>query len=290
MSVIRPHFLLCLLPVLAGAQEPSGLEQVKQDLKTLPTVRKESERPDLRLPSIAAPSPATDLPAPRPPTARPGAASGEAKPDKGTGNWLVDAMMNGASRPTTGSDRKATKARDDAHPLGAENEENERDPNQNPDRDRNAEREPLLGSRARESALAAENPLAPFMADWISKRDHPLLLPKNSAGQGFGSETSGLSGSPDQPVTIVFGGIGGRPDPVAGPAPLQPAENPFLQALQSPPVPPPAVAPTLTFPEAADRTPVLTSPPPARDARPPPPIDLSKPSQDTKYFPQLKRF
>ncbi len=286
MSGIRPHFLLILLPVLAGAQEPSGLEKAKQDLKTLPSVRQESERANLRLPTIAAPSTSADAPAPRSPALRSGAKSEETQKDKGTGNWLVDAMMKGESRSTTNRGRKAMNERDDANPLDSETA----DPDRDPDRDQNAEREPLLESRARESALAAENPLAPFMADWISQRDHALLLPKNSPDLGLGAETPTLPGGPNQPVMIDFGGLGGRSDPRVGPSPMQPAENPFLQALQSPAIPPPVVTTNPTVPGVGDRSPALAPPAPARDARPPPPIDLSKPSQDTKYFPQLKRF
>jgi len=286
MSVIRPHLLLCLLPLLAGAQEPGGLEQAKQDLKTLPAVRRESERAELRLPSIAAPGPAVDLPAPRPPAVRSGAQPDDSQQGKGTGNWLVDAMMKDDSRPTAGSGRKAARARDDAHSPETETAGRDRDPGRDP----NADREPLLGSRAREAAQAAGNPLAPFMADWISKRDQTLLLPKMSAGQGPGTETTGLPGNPDQPFTITFGGTGGRPDPGADPAPIQAPGNPFLQALRPLPSPPPDVESPRTVPEAGDRSPTLTPATPAREAKPPPPIDLSKPPEDKKYFPQLKRF
>ncbi len=288
MFGIRPHFLILLLPVLAGAQEPSGLEKAKQDLKTLPSVRKESDRPAISLPNIAAPSPAADLPAPMPSPARSRANTDEAKSGKGTDNWLVDAMMKDDSRQSD-TGRKGPKTRDEAHPLDSEATRTDRDSESGPTTARNS----ALDERERASDLAiakVENPLTPFMADWISKRDHALLLPKGTPESGFGSEAGGIVGGPDHPVTIDFRGIDGRLDPVTGPAGRQPADNPFLQALPAPAVPPPPVAPVSTLPAPGDRVPTLLPPEPVRDTRSTPPIDLSKPSQDNKYFPQLKRF
>lgn len=286
----RPLLALLLLPVLAGAQEPGGLEKAKQDLKALPSIRKESDRPALNLPNIAAPSPAADLPVQMPSSTRSRATAEEAKNGKGTDNWLVDAMMKGDSRQT-GPGRRGAKARDEAHPLDADSESSGAD--RESSREATAAKEPALNERARASELdfaKVENPLTPFMADWISKRDHALLLPKGTPDIGLGPETPGLAGGPDQAATITFRGIDGRPNPLAAPEARQPVDNPFLQALQTPAVTPPPAPPTATLPGVGDRVPALLPPEPARDTRSPPPIDLSKPSTDSKYFPQLKRF
>lgn len=288
--MVGPRLLLAILliPVLAGAQEPSGLEKAKQDLKTLPSVRKESDRPAISLPNIAAPSPATDLPAPMPSSNRSRATTEEAKGGKGTDNWLVDAMMKDDSRQT-GTDRRGTKARAEAHPLDSETTGTDRDS----DREPTAAKESAQDDRERASDLAlekVENPLTPFMADWISKRDHALLLPKGTPEPGFATEAPSLVGGPDQAAAITFRGVDGRLDPMTGPVARPPVENPFLQALQAPAIPPPAVAPVPTLPGTGDRAPALMPPEPVRDNRSLPPIDLSKPAQDNKYFPQLKRF
>jgi len=290
MSGFRSILPLILLPVLAGAQEPSGLEKAKQDLKTLPSIRKESDRPALNLPNIAAPSPAADLSAPMPSPSRSRANADEAKSGKGTDNWLVDAMMKEDSRQA-GTGRKGAKMRDEAHPLDADSETDGTD--RNSGREPTAAKNAELDERARASDLEfakVESPLTPFMADWISKRDHALLLPKGTSEVGFVPETPGLVGGPDRAVAITFRGIDGRLDPVAAPEVRQPGENPFLQALQAPPVTPPPAAPAPTLPGVGDLAPALMPPEPARDPRSPPPIDFSKPSQDNKYFPQLKRF
>lgn len=285
MLGFRPLCLVLLVPVLAGAQEPSGLEKAKQDLKTLPAVRKESERAEIRLPSVAAPSPATDLPAPRAPVQRSGASTENAQSGE-TGNWLVDAMMKDEGRPTRGN-RRGTNARDGSQPSDTDSINTV----QNPNLGQGAQREPALATRERAAALEAGNPLTPFMAGWISQRDQALLLPKDAANSGFGVETSRASGGPDQALTITFRGVESRNDQAAGRATAQrAADNPFLEALQTPAGPAPAASPTPTLPTFGNLAPALTPPEPARETRPPPPIDLSKPSQDSKYFPQLKRF
>ncbi|MBX3749113.1 MAG: hypothetical protein KF897_03405 [Opitutaceae bacterium] len=285
MVRIRLHFLVILLPVLAGAQEPTGLEKAKQELKTLPAVRKESDRNPISLPNLAGPTPAADLPAPLPPTRHPGSDLDEAKKGKSSENWLVDAMMKGEDRRRSGTGRSDAGARAEGGLLDPEGERRERDPQ----RDLARDKDPLHAGRDGESPLAVVNPLEPFMTDWISRRDHALLLPKPAPGQGIGPETPAPLGGPDGSVTITFRGIDGRPDPI-GAAPRPAAENPFLQALQAPAVPPPAMAPQPPPPAPAERGPALLPPDNARETRPPPPIDLAKPPDDRKYFPQLKRF
>ena len=42
------------------------------------------------------------------------------------------------------------------------------------------------------------------MTDWISRRDHALLLPKPAPGQGIGPETPAPLGGPDGSVTMKF--------------------------------------------------------------------------------------
>jgi len=286
MPGLRPLFLLFLLPAVAAAQEPSGLEQAKQDLKVLPTLRKESERPELRLPDLAAPTPAMDLPAPLTPAGRPAAGLDEDNKQKSSRNWLVDAVMKGDDRRTDRTGRSDKGQRDEAEALDGNGGLLERDPH----RELAREKEPLHAARDGESTLAAVNPLEPFMADWISKRDHAVLLPAIPPSQGLGGTHTPPGGGPDQAVTIIFRGIDGRADPIGGPLPQRAAPNPFLEALQAPSIPPPAAAPPPPLPGEGDRAPLLRPPETTRETRSQPPLDLSKPPDDKKYFPQLKRF
>lgn len=285
-GLVQRHLLpLLLLPLLAGAQEPSGLEKAKQEIKTLPAVRSESERTGVRLPSFTAPSPATEAVTPSPGAPQSaGSTTAEADKTKASGNWLVDAMMKEEARAAS---RKSGKGRDE---LTATDRTEGRDPLADPSR-RTETAPSAPDARDRATALAVDNPLAPFMADWISKRDQDLLLPKTMPGLGDPREGLGTPVGPTgDAATITFRGLEARPDPATGPA-LRPApENPFLQAVLAPEKPAPAAAPTPAPANPIGSNPALTPPEPARDSRTPPPIDLSKPSQDAKYFPQLKRF
>lgn len=274
---------LLLLPMLAGAQEPSGLEKAKQDLKTLPAMRNESERTGLRLPSIATPGPVNDVATPPPVSRHTGGAAAETEKAKASGNWLVDAMMKEEART---SGRKAGRDGDD---RAGTDRDDVKDPLTDTRRTAEADRG-ALGTRDRDTALVVDNPLAPFMADWISKRDQALLLPKAVPSLGDPREGLGAQAGPvGEPTTITFPGLEARPDAATGAALRPTPENPFLQAVLPPEKPAPAAAPApAPSPIGNDRT--LAPPEPARESRPPPPIDLSKPSQDAKYFPQLKRF
>lgn len=275
---------LLLLPMLAGAQEPSGLEKAKQDLKTLPAVRSESERTGMRLPNIANSGSASDATTPPPDSPHAAGAATEAPKAKASGNWLVDAMMKEEARTSgrkagrDGDDRAGTDRNDANDPLA--------------DTRRTAEAERgAPGARDRDTALVVDNPLAPFMADWISKRDQALLLPKAVPGLGDPREGLGAPVGPvGDPTTITFRGLEARPETATGAALRPTPENPFLQAVLAPEKPGPAAAPAPAPANPIASNPALTPPEPARDSRPPPPIDLSKPSQDAKYFPQLKRF
>jgi len=275
MSGTRLHFLLFLLPALAVAQEPSGLEKARQDIKSLPAVRQESERAEVRLPNITAPGPDTAaVPPPAAPAARRESATTPAKAET-SGNWLVDAMMKEEAKSAKAAGLTADRRRDDPLAKGEDAAAGD-----GVDR----------GLRSAESPLSVTNPLEPFMTEWISQRDRALLLPKSTSGSGRSGGGFAPAPALGDAVTITFRSVDPRSEAAAAPANAAPNENPFLQALLPPPgrsIEPPA--PPANPPPAAGN-PALGAPEPARDTRPPPPIDLSKPSDDKKYFPQLKRF
>jgi len=294
MTRICILFLSLTLPFLAAAAEPGTIEQVKKDLSTLPATKADLEQSRLKMPSIAAPDTSAGTLTVLPPTASPRQAGQEKEKDSNSGNWLVDAMMKETDRKSAGrndrnrlsdDDREAADAwfvpgkdrdKDSFLKTAAEGTPEERDPSK--------------------LAATVDNPLMPFMTDWISKRDQALLLPKSAAIPGFDGNASFLPSGPAGATTsgLIQGDFGIRPDNVVAPV-QRPENNPFLENLV------PANVPgreSITFtlpnppPNAAERSLQFLPPPenPNEGKRPPAPIDLSKPAQDTKYFPQLKRF
>lgn len=294
MNPIRSLFLCLTLPFLAAAQEATTIDQVKRDLKTLPVTKADLEQSRLELPSIAAPATAADTLTAFPPPPAMGRATAEKAEETQTGNWLVDAMRKEADRKSTGRDDRKRLRDDDRAPTDTW-------PQPGSDRDKDsflrtaaqgapAERDPTT------LTTTVDNPLMPFMTDWISKRDQALLLPKSASLPGFDGNASFLPSGPAGETSpgLIQGDFGIRPDHAV--APVRSAENnPFLEHL------PPALGPGREStsvalpnpaPNPAERSLQFLPPPdnPNEAKRPPAPIDLSKPAQDTKYFPQLKRF
>jgi hypothetical protein len=144
------------------------------------------------------------------------------------------------------------------------------------------------------------NPLSAYMSDWISAPDRAMLLPKpNSGGR--------LAG----PTALDNNSLGFVPSPAvnrdsgAGFDALKSTEaNPYLTALERTASPAPASPPAynpIAPPTPADVSPRDIPSPALPDVAPPPPAPaprspavappaFTKPDDDTKYFPQLKRF
>ena len=137
------------------------------------------------------------------------------------------------------------------------------------------------------------NPLAPFMAQWMSPKDYALLKP---------GMTDSLTSSTTAWAEVTLPGaltaatmdinrkgnalttLPGRnlsPVGVFSPA----ADNPFIQFVVSPALPAKVTAPAPpVVPASAATAPV--EPPPEKPKAP----AIAKPSDDAKYFKQLKRF
>jgi hypothetical protein len=223
-----------------------------------------------------------------------GRAGEEKAADSNTGNWLVDAMQMETVRKSGGRDFRKRLRDDESDPAQAWPK-----PGKGRDKDTFLQTAAQGAPEERDPTkltATVDNPLTPFMTDWISKRDQALLMPKPASLPGFDGNPSFLPSGPagSTPPGLIQGNFGIRPDNAIAPR-QGPENNPFLDSLAPAKVPGrDSSSVTLPNPPAkvAERT-LQFLPPfenPNEAKRPPAPIDLSKPAQDTKYFPQLKRF
>jgi hypothetical protein len=298
MAMRAKGALLILLAAVARAGDPPAPDPITTAKKDFATIKSLSSPADPAsvLPSMdlkdLGPSPGAhvDSPAPLPdteavldPTKK--------KEKEGTGNWLVDAMDKKSDRPTT------SRGRDDGLKS---------DPDLLRDADRSgapAERDPQASAEAgekgdRAAAAPAINPLDSFMAGWISAHDHDLLLPVAKSG---GAQAPDAGTAQAESVAGLDPGPGGISDSLL-PSPegarwadSRPDSNPFIAALDFDPAPPIRL---LAAPDASGFAPTGlqnggsgpgVDPRPADASRTFIP-DFAQPSDDDKYFRQMKKF
>lgn len=201
---------------------------------------------------------------------------GAGRAPAGSGNWLVDAMERkpGRSAPTPAGDPPnpggldLLKAMDGVRAgegAAAQGDANGR-------------------SGAQAAPDSVVNPLDAFMDGWISARDKGLLLPDRRAPPFLGGIESA---APDEPVAGAFprlGFVAGARD-TSNPYVADP--NPALEPLAAREVPTfsPAVAPDL----AGGILPSGPATKPFEIPRLDMP-DFTQPTDDDKYFRQMKRF
>jgi hypothetical protein len=227
----------------------------------------------------------------------------KAKKAKESANWLIDAMEKKPADQNRTRDAKSGRDRDsvgDADSLNTEKatESGSLDLVQMQTRQESAAR---AEKDRMETAQApnAINPLARYMNDWMTRQDYSLLQPvaANTDGPGAGNGISGSAGA----VANSVGAPGGL-DAIFGSGPVDkspiaaaPRENPFLQALSLPSLPPassfapppsplPSLAPMNSTPAYAPM------PPPEQPAQRNSVPDFAKPADNDKYFKPLKRF
>lgn len=310
MGIRRQCSLVFLAAGIALAEErkaapvPGGetsIDAARQDFDAVKALRQPGGQPKGDLPRIVLP----DLPAnEREPTvwrAEKKTKMGELEERKKK-NWLVDAMEKSADSNSHKQSKDRNKS-EEPNPFLLAIEENRAEgassivPPNEPGTERKSEK-----TEAREPRPAARNPLAGFMAGWMTPQDYALLQPKGetpaakdalptthsgglTASAGFLGESLG-AGAIDG-ATALTPASGGRRDFTA-----TPKENPYLQTVL--PEPSPAVlvqppAPTVLNPASAPRvqTPPASIPEaPQRSTRP----DFAQPRTDDKYFKPLKRF
>ncbi len=239
----------------------------------------------------------------------PGGAKKKLETGEKSKNWLVEAMEKDRKLDATGApkdDRRWTETESErsltrrdqlrAHQLGGD------ETVASAERSADSTRTEAGQDRAQSATPpAAANPLAGFLAGWMTPNDFALLQSSQKAGTTSDGVTSAgptaRGPTPELSTNMPTGGIGDfgavfgsgvRAVPAAAPR-----ENPYLESLM------PATPPPITVLPAAVSMPVST---PARlpdFAAGPPPVfeaprskvpDFAKPPTDDTYFKQLKRF
>ncbi len=214
------------------------------------------------------------------------------KAKEGTGNWLVDAMdkKSDKSQSSQGKDDATRGDRDATRDIDRLDLQDDRDTTASADaRDK---------ASSKELAESVYNPLDSFMGGWISARDHDLLLggtKADAAGEHASARADTLPGMDLGSAEGVADAV--LPSPEAGWGGLKVDANPYLAAIDIEPEP---VAKTFTLPEIPGFSTGLIGAPQGMTTSglDPAQIDLSRsfipdfaqPSDDDKYFKQLKRF
>jgi hypothetical protein len=212
-----------------------------------------------------------------------------AKKKAGTGNWLVDAMDKNTSSQASRSKEKDDVLKGDPDLIRAD------------EKGVRLEKDPLAIDDARDREPPKEkeavyNPMDSFMSGWVSARDHDLLLP-SSKGDGIAGADAdkrdllpGLEVGPSQPSADFTLPQVDAGDPRA-------AANPYVAIMDSLPAP----AKSFTLPEPSLFAPaelqdaphgVATSGVDAGPVDAPRSFipDFAQPSDDDKYFKELKKF
>jgi hypothetical protein len=192
----------------------------------------------------------------------------------GTGNWLVDAMMDTkAEREALGLSPKSGKVDLKAVADAAAAK---------------APEEPLQKLRTE----AAYNPIDAFMAGWVSARDRDLLVPAKGAEQAKVAGTAAepvLPGGNDLTASLLAAQDSGAA------ADARPAGNPYLELFTASQPATVHLAPVQELPDFASpaakatQTGLIPDPRPADASRSLIP-DFAQPDDDDKYFKQMKRF
>jgi len=201
-------------------------------------------------------------------------------------NWLVDGVMKKPEQGPRGISPPGQERSLDQETRDGESKSDEvRSDGGKPDR---SERDKPPGPEL--------NPLTRYMAGWMTTQDYALLRP------GLSGEVASDVTSRGDPSLMAFGAGSagdGAKDSLLGistsqgspPAAMSaPRENPFLQAFVLPPQPTSAFTPPSAAESSAAaqrRLVAPAEPPPSEKPKVP---EIAKPSDDTKYFKQLKRF
>jgi len=119
------------------------------------------------------------------------------------------------------------------------------------------------------------NPLSSYLTTWMTPRDIELLKAKDEAANSSGLAAAAIAG---QPSTVLNADPQGqRPNPYVNSTPQG-----STAGIKTPPTAPAPKPPASLVPEVKnDGAPVKT---------PGPPADVRKAQEESKYFPQLKRF
>lgn len=289
--------LLAATMVVSAAQaqekEPAMKDAVRRDLEEIKAAGVQAGRERLNLPAIAGPESQPAIVAPRPRVA-----SGQARDRQETTseNWLLQAMNPDGER--TAEEEKLLILTGEKTETEIMLEKRFRLPGEKLSQPAAMDTKGRTGvAKAVEAPTAFENPLTAFMGDWISPRDHELLIPKATASAAAGPGFSQMLAAPGLELTAAKGP--GRastenivPNRFSDNSPANPYLPPDLPSLSATrgqvafmPEVPPAGPPVDFSPPPTRKNEVPTAP-----IRPAPPKEISTPADDAKYFPQLRRF
>lgn len=273
-----------------GPAQPSedSISAAKRDFAGIKAARDGLDQPAAKLPSLSTPDFSSGSAAPRPLTS--GTTAADALVAKKSANWLVDAMMK--------PDQKESHDLQSKTPGGTKSERNELAGNGSSgatDSRLSADKNAELPSAERRVGPEF-NPLTRYMSGWMTSQDYALLKPGLDGATSASLSSRGDPSLPSRSANAAsLGDAGSALDLSAGnkAAPFalpKPAENPFLQSLNSGgaftanPIPPQAVSIPGSSANASSAAPVEIPPPKSRIP------DFAKPATDEKYFKQLKRF
>jgi hypothetical protein len=284
----------------ASEAAPDSISSAKKDLAAVKALGTPAESPVASLPSVdmkaVGPGPGgvrIDAPAPLPADDEATADPSKRKEKGATGNWLVDAMDKKTDKERSASGRDALSKVD--RDLALRNGE------------RAATREELESPGAPESAgragpkesnASVYNPLDAFMAGWVSARDRELLLPARGDGAAGGEFARARPGSPQDggPALGDFTIEGLLSTGELGIAAEARAEsNPYLSSADLAEAPSPRMfsgpeASGPVGPEGRAAPAWFGSEAGALDAPRTFVPDFAHPSDDDKYFKQMKKF
>ncbi len=266
---IRGLLLVVLTAGLRAAESPppvppgeDAITAAKRDYEVIKGTQSslERQRLDLPAPGVSSHAPAASesagmtepmtLPNPGRPMSRPAKSA----------NWLLDAMAEKKPEPLDGV-RSGLSAGDGGHGIS---------PSSAPDLTATGQMSPAAETKP---GGAVDNPLAAYMSSWMTPHDLELLKDKSAEANPAGVAT--------QPPH------GGRGPASAGGLVPDAHANPYLVDLapglsEGPRDQGPAASAALAIP--APKTDLV---PPKNQ---PPPAEQFKLQDDSKYFPQLKRF
>jgi hypothetical protein len=282
-----------LLCTAMAQPEPRMLESAEKDLQDIKAAQSDPTRVRVELPKIAGPeSPAAAIPL-QGQRARESQRTVRGKSE----NWLLDAMTGTDER--TAQEEKLLILTGEKTETELQLEKRFRLPGEKIEQapSRLSEKSADAG-RLPATETAIENPLTAFMGDWISQRDHALLLPKAATGPSSNSPLVSLpapSGYRGVSQTSITGFSGDVTAANVFSQSTRPAENPYLQTLLPSMPEPPAMRPEMpAFVQPRNDLPAPSlrrqAEPPVPAAKPQVPGELARPEEDKKYFPQLRHF
>lgn len=303
-----PAVILLLAVASARADDApaQGADSIAAAKKDFAAIKSSALAPDATssLPTLdmkdVGPAPGAAPSAPAPLPAERDASLDSTKKGSTTGNWLVDAMdkdkASGRAQPSRPGDERLKGDTDLT--LDPDRADSER---------ADGAKDGASGSQARDSGGPREpaehvyNPLDSFMGNWISAHDHDLLVPTSKGEAPAGAESAPRGDAPGVVDPMPSGSLTEMllPAPDAASwADSKPEANPFLAPAD------PETAPAVKFFTGADASgfapfgladpvPGMASPGAAAQPSDTPRTflpDFAQPSDDDKYFRQMKRF